>query len=113
MCIHGGQHQLPVTGQSSIHLAEDTTTCLHSLQLDKFAKLVRLSRFSLAYDFRVRFKQTDQLVWKLGQASEDSCLGLPYHSAYLIGHGLQPFTQSAHPAAAMAGQSVGFLQHPA
>src|SRR6266700_2458341 len=108
MCFYGGQQQVPVTGPFFIHLEVGNDLVLRFLQLDQLAKLVGLARLPLAYDFCVRFKHTDQFVRRLGQASQDSCLGLPHHSAHLIGHGFQSLAQSAHLPAARGRASTSW-----
>jgi hypothetical protein len=77
-------------------------------------EMATYGRFSSGHrGLAVRFKQTDQLSRKLGHAVEDSRLGLSHYPAHLLGHGLQPFAQLAHPAAAAGRQSLDLLQHAA
>src|SRR5437879_6459147 len=96
MRFHGGKQQVLVAGPLLVPLVVGDDLVLRFLQLHQLAKLVGLARLPFAYDFRVRFKQTDQFVWKLGQASEHSCFGLPHHPPHLIGHSFQLLAQSAH-----------------
>src|SRR5271157_5117636 len=84
--------------------------CSASCNCTSLPNSLGLPALSLADDLGVRLKQADQLSRKLGHAVEDSRLGLPHHPAHSLGHGLQPFAQLAHPAAAAGRQSFDFLQ---
>ena len=80
------------------------------LYLHQFAEFSRPAGLTFANDLRVRLKQADQLSRKLGQAVEDSRLGLPHHLAHAIGQGFQTFAQGAHNTAAASRQRLDFLQ---
>jgi hypothetical protein len=59
------------------------------LQLDKPSKLIRLSGFPFANDFRVRLEDTHDLLRGFRYASGDSRPRLMDHSTHSIRHGLE------------------------
>src|SRR5271157_5659400 len=113
MRLYRRKQQVPVTGPLLIDLVMGNDLVLRFLQLHQLAELVGFACLSLADNLSVRLKQADQLSRKLGQAVEDSRLGLSHHATHLLGHAFQPFAQFAHPAVAAGRQSLDFLQHAA
>src|SRR5271157_2860398 len=111
--FHCRKQQVPVTGPLLVYIVMRNDLVLRFLQLHQLTELVGLACLSLADNLSVRLKQADQLSRKLGQAVEDSRLGLSHHATHLLGHAFQPFAQLAHPAAAAGRQSLDFLQHAA
>jgi len=77
------QQQALIAGPLFEHFIVSNNLVLRFLEFDHVAKLVRLRRLPLAYDFRVGFKQAQQFVLKLRNSSENPGLGLPHYSAAL------------------------------
>ena len=113
MHFHRGKQPVLVSGPLWVHLVVGDDLVLCFLQLDQLAELVGLARFPFADDLRVWFEQTKQFVGKLGQPREHPCLGLPYHSAHLIGHGFQPFDQPVYTPSAAERAELRPLATPA
>ena len=63
---------MPVTGPLLEYFVMRDDLVLRFLQLHQLAKLVRFARFPFTNDLGVRLKQAEQLVRKLGQASQNS-----------------------------------------
>jgi len=81
------------------------------LQLHQFAKLIGLACLAFTNDLGMRFEQTDELVWQLGESSENARPGLPYHSPNPICHGLEMLAQSARRSLATPRQPRDFFQN--
>jgi len=72
MRFHRRKQQVPITRPLVIPFVVGDDLVLRFLQLDQLAELVGLARLSFAYDFRVRFEQTDQFVRPKAQAGESA-----------------------------------------
>src|SRR5215470_1700194 len=111
--FHCRSQQMPVARPLREHLVMRDDWVLRFLELYQLSELVGLACLSLADQLDVRFKHTQEFVGKLRYSLEDPCLGLPYHAAHPLRHGLQLFAQRLHPLPSPRWHRDNFLQHPA
>ena len=73
---HSGDEQVMVVRSLRIHFVSDDDLVFGFLNLDKFAELGRFAGFAFANNFRIRFKEADQLPFGMSIAVEHARLGL-------------------------------------
>jgi hypothetical protein len=94
-----------------VHLIMRDDLVLGFLQLHQFAKFVGLACLAFANDLGMRFEQTNEFIRQVGESSENARLGLSYHAANSIRHGLEMLAQSARQSPATPWQFLDLLQN--
>src|SRR5664279_4112954 len=116
--------QLAVSRPLVINLEVDDDLALGFLHLDHFAEFIRFPRLALTNDFRLRFKDTEELAVGMSIAFEYSGFGLldyllnaGHHGVYLAAQALQcgllqDVGGSLYPVGDLFGEAFGLSHYP-
>ena len=89
MPLNGGRQQRGIAGALIIHFVMSDDLILGFPNLDQFAELGRLSRFSLADDFCLWLEDADDLTFGSRVTTHVSLTSLPQHLLYARNHLIQ------------------------